>query len=108
MSLVYGPSTGFSSKGGVWLKKPPDAESAIGAGYTVPKVWANGCACPWGAGLLFLVSMLFVGLLVFFILQPFVADVPFSADDFIAIAVMSVFCFIPLGLFLRGIWKAVS
>jgi membrane protein implicated in regulation of membrane protease activity len=52
-----------------------------------------------GAGLLFLVSMLFVGLLVFFILQPFVADVPFSVDDFIAIAVMSVFCFIPLGLF---------
>lgn len=56
-----------------------------------------------GAGLLFQASMLFVGLLVFFILQPLVADVPFPMEDFIVIAVMSLICFIPLGLFLRGV-----
>lgn len=59
-----------------------------------------------GAGLLFLVSMLFVGLLAFFILQPLVAGVSFPLDDFVVIAVMSLFSFIPLGLFLRGlVWS---
>ena len=61
-----------------------------------------------GAGLLFMMSMLFVGLLVFFILQPFVAGVSFPLDDFLAIAGMSVFCFVPFGLFLHGIRKADS
>lgn len=56
-----------------------------------------------GAGLLFLMSMLFVGLLAFFILQPFVAGVPFPLDDFVAIAVMSLICFVPFGFFVRGV-----
>lgn len=62
---------------------------------------------PWGyvlgAGLLFLVSMLFVGLLVFFILQPLIARQPFPGDDFAAIAFMSLICFVPFGLFVRGV-----
>lgn len=61
-----------------------------------------------GAGLLFLVSMLFIGLLVFFVLQPVVAGVPFPLDDFVAIAVMSLFCFIPFGLFVRGMLASGS
>jgi hypothetical protein len=55
-----------------------------------------------GAGLLFQASMLFVALLVFFILQPFVAGAPFPVNDFVVIAVMSLICLIPFGLFLRG------
>ncbi|PKO19074.1 MAG: hypothetical protein CVU39_00555 [Chloroflexi bacterium HGW-Chloroflexi-10] len=56
-----------------------------------------------GAGLLFQSSMLFVGLLVFFLLQPLVAGVPFPLEDFVVIAVMGLVCFIPFGLFVRGI-----
>ncbi len=56
-----------------------------------------------GLGLLFQASMLFVGLLVFFILQPFVSAVPFPMEDFMVVAVMSLICFIPFGLFLRGV-----
>jgi hypothetical protein len=56
-----------------------------------------------GEGLLFLTSMLFVGLLVFFILQPIVTGAPFPLEDFIAIAVMSLVGFIPFGLFVRGL-----
>ena len=56
-----------------------------------------------GLGLLFQASMLFVGLLIFFILQPVVAGVSFPIGDFVVIAVMSLFCLIPFGLFLRGI-----
>jgi hypothetical protein len=34
-----------TGKGGMWLEKPSDAESAIGA--RIPKVWSNACtACP--------------------------------------------------------------
>jgi len=48
--------------------------------------------------------MLFVGLLAFFILQPFVAGVPFPLEDFIVILVMGLVVFVPFGLFLRGVW----
>lgn len=58
-----------------------------------------------GAGLLFQASMLFVGLLSFFILQPFVAGVPFPLEDFVVVLVMGLVCFVPFGLFLRGVIK---
>ncbi len=56
-----------------------------------------------GAGLLFQASMLFVGLLVLFLLQPWLAGVPFPAGDFVVILVMGLICFVPLGLFVRGV-----
>lgn len=55
-----------------------------------------------GTGLLFQASMLFVGLLVFFLLQPWLAGVPFPVEDFVVILVMGMICFVPLGLFGRG------
>jgi hypothetical protein len=55
-----------------------------------------------GAGLLFQASMLFVGLLVFFILQPFLTGTPFPVTDFVVISVMGLVCFIPFALFIRG------
>jgi hypothetical protein len=58
-----------------------------------------------GAGLLYQASLLFVALLVFFILQPFLASVPFPATDFVVILVMGLVCFVPFGLFVRGILK---
>jgi hypothetical protein len=56
-----------------------------------------------GAGLLFQASMLFIGLLVFFILQPLVANTPYPVSDFVVVFVMGLVCFIPFGLFVRGI-----
>ncbi len=56
-----------------------------------------------GAGLLFQASMLFVGLLVFFLLQPWLAGVPFPVEDFVVILVMGLVCFVPMGLFARGV-----
>lgn len=44
-----------------------------------------------------------MALLVYFILQPFVAAVPFPAEDFVVIFVMGSLYFVPLGLFVRGI-----
>jgi hypothetical protein len=82
----------------------------VADGLTTP-FWILGGLYLWrkqplgyvsAAGLLFQVSMLFVGLLVFFILQPFVSGVPFPLADFIVILVMGLVVFIPFGLFLRG------
>lgn len=55
------------------------------------------------AGLLFQSSMLFIGLFVFFFMQPILSGVPFPITDFVVIAFMSLTCFIPFGLFVRGI-----
>jgi len=55
-----------------------------------------------GAGLLCQASMLFVGLLVFFILQPFVSGIPFPIEDFVVIFVMGLIVFVPFGMFVRG------
>jgi hypothetical protein len=67
----------------LWLKKP--------AGYV--------CA----PGLLFQASLLFISLLIYFILMPIAAAVPFPASDFAVIAVMSLFFLIPFGLIMRGL-----
>jgi len=82
----------------------------VADGLTAP-FWILGGLALWrrrplgyvsGAGLLFQSSMLFVGLLVFFLLQPFVANTPFPLEDFLVIAAMSLFCFVPFGLDVRG------
>ncbi|PKN92736.1 MAG: hypothetical protein CVU44_13855 [Chloroflexi bacterium HGW-Chloroflexi-6] len=92
----------------------PEAAVAVADLFTMP-FWVIGGVLLWrkrpfgyasGAGLLFQASMLFIGLLVFFILQPLVAGVPFPVEDFVVIAVMGLVCFVPFGLFVRGILRA--
>jgi hypothetical protein len=82
------------------------------ADFVTTPVWMAGGVLLWrrqalgyaaGAGLLFQASMLFVGLLVFFILQPFLTATPFPMQDFVVIFVMGLVCFVPLALFIRGI-----
>jgi hypothetical protein len=61
-----------------------------------------------GTGLLFQFSMLFIGLFVYFALQTLLAGVPFPVNDFVAVFTMSLVCFIPFGLFVRGVFRASS
>lgn len=81
------------------------------ADLSVTPAWIAGGFLLWqkrglgyivAAGLLFQISMLFVGLLVFFILQPLVAGVPFPAGDFVTVAAMGLVGFLPFGIFIRG------
>jgi len=74
-------------------------------------VWIIGGVALWrkqapgyvvGAGLLFQLSMLFIGLLLFFVLQPFLTGAPFPMEDFIVVLVMGLVCFVPFGLYTRG------
>ncbi len=55
-----------------------------------------------GAGLLFQASMLFVGLLAFFILNAFLTAAPFPWVDCLVVLIMGFLCFIPFGIFIRG------
>jgi hypothetical protein len=48
------------------------------------------------------------GLLVFFIAQPFVAGAPFPLVDFLVVLAMGLVVFVPFGLFLCGISKAMG
>jgi len=56
-----------------------------------------------GLGLLFQASMLFIGLIILLLLQPFVTHVPFALVDVLVVLVMGMVCFIPFGLFVRGV-----
>lgn len=56
-----------------------------------------------GMGLLFGASALFIGVILVVILQPVFTDAPFVLDDVIVLAGMALICFIPTGLFMRGV-----
>jgi len=56
-----------------------------------------------GTGLLFLLSMLFVGLIAILLLQPVLTDTPLPVTDIMVLLVMGSPCFIAFALFLRGI-----
>jgi hypothetical protein len=74
--------------------------------------WVIGGALLWrrqplgyvaGTGLLFQGSMLFVGLLTFLILQPLLTTAPFALADTIVVFCFGLICFVPFGLFVRGV-----
>jgi hypothetical protein len=56
-----------------------------------------------GLGLLFQASMLFIGLIIFMIVQPFITSEPFLLVDVLVVFIMGLICFIPFALFVRGV-----
>jgi len=58
-----------------------------------------------GLGLLFNASMLFIGLIVFLLIQPLITNAPFALVDVVVILGMGSICFIPTVLFMRGVIK---
>jgi hypothetical protein len=85
--------------------------------FLISQAWILGGLLLWkraalgfatGVGLLFQAAMLFLGLLVYFVLQPFLTTLPFPLIDFAVVLAMGLVVFIPFGLFLRGILKGSS
>jgi hypothetical protein len=56
-----------------------------------------------GLGLLFMASMLFIGLILLMLLQPTLTGAPIVYSDLLVITFMGMICFIPFGLFVRGV-----
>jgi hypothetical protein len=47
--------------------------------------------------------MLFIGLIMFLLLQPVITAAPFVLVDVMVVLVMGLVCFIPAGLFMRAV-----
>jgi len=80
--------------------------------FVISPAWVIGGILLWrrkplgyltGAGLLFQASMLFIGLIVFLLLQPLLTAAPFALADIVVTLVLGLICFVPFALFLRGI-----
>lgn len=56
-----------------------------------------------GLGLLVTGSELFIGLILFLILQPILTGSPFAIIDVIVVFIMGLVCFIPTGFFMRSV-----
>jgi hypothetical protein len=56
-----------------------------------------------GLGLLFGAATLFIGLIALLLLQPILTGAPFVLTDVIVVFIMGMVCFIPLGLYVRGV-----
>lgn len=74
--------------------------------------WAIGGLLLWrrralgyasGLGLLFQASMLFVGVILVVLLQPLLTGAPLALGDVLVLLVMGLVCFVPFGLFVRGV-----
>jgi hypothetical protein len=76
------------------------APSSVVGGILLWRRKAFGYAI--GLGLLFQTSTLFIGLIVFLLLQPLVTAVPFALTDIVVVFVMGLVCFVPSILFVRG------
>jgi hypothetical protein len=85
------------------------------ADFVVSPAWVIGGILLWrrqpfgyvaGAGLLFQASMLFVGLIVFLLLQPLLTSAPFALVDVVVTTILGLICFVPFGLFVRGLLSA--
>ncbi|MEN8118642.1 MAG: hypothetical protein ABFS16_16785 [Bacteroidota bacterium] len=85
--------------------------------FLVAPAWIVGGILLWqrkqfgyvsGLGLLFQASMLFVGLIIVLVLQPFMTGAPFPLIDVIVVFVMGFICFVPFLLFIRGVVSGKS
>lgn len=56
-----------------------------------------------GMGLLIAASALFIGVILVVLLQPLLTGAPFVLEDVIVLSGMAFVCFIPTGLFMRGV-----
>lgn len=91
----------------------PKTELALlTADSLISPAWVIGGVLLWrrkefgyvtGLGLLYQASMLFIGLIIFIILQPYLSSAPFILTDLVLIIIMGLVCFIPLALFVRGV-----
>jgi len=59
-----------------------------------------------GLGLLSAASMLFVGLIIFLLIQPIITEAVFSPTDILVVAVMGIILSIPFFFYLRGTIKS--
>jgi hypothetical protein len=111
--LIFFRASGILLRGVVHQTPIARAEFAVSvADSLIAPLWIIGGVIlifrkPFGyvaaLGLLTQASLLFIGLIVFLLLQPFFTGVPVHWRDVVLIFAMGSVCFVPLILFVRGI-----
>jgi hypothetical protein len=91
----------------------PETELAVNIpDFLITPAWVIGGIQLWrrkkfgyvaGLGLLFQGSMLFIGLIIFLLLQPALTAAPCPVTEVVVVSAMGLICFIPFALFVRGI-----
>jgi hypothetical protein len=91
----------------------PEPELALlTADFLISPAWVIGGVLLWrrkelgyvtGLGLLYQATMLFFGLIIFIILQPYLTTTQFVLTDLVMILIFSLITLIPLALFGRGV-----
>jgi hypothetical protein len=119
--LVFGVIFIFQAASTLWAGVtdpgglPPTEIGVLVADIVLSILWVAGGALllrrlPLGytgaLGLLFVASALFIGLIAFLLLQPALTGAPFSLTDVLVVLVMGLVCFVPFGLYLRGVLSA--
>jgi hypothetical protein len=96
------------------------AEAELGtlvADAIIAPAWIIGGLLLWrreslgavlGAGLLYQAAVLFLGLIVFLMLQPLFTGGPFPLVDTLVVTAMGLIVFIPFGLFVRGVARKAT
>jgi hypothetical protein len=59
-----------------------------------------------GPGLLFSISMLFIGVIAILLLQPIISGAPLLVMDILVLSIMGLICFVPFVLYVRGVIKS--
>jgi hypothetical protein len=89
-----------------------DTDLAVNvADFLITPAWVLGGILLWrgtelgyvsALGLLFQASMLFIGLIMLMLLQPFLTAAPFALAEVVVVFSMGLICFVPFALFVRG------
>ena len=97
------------------ISQTPIAETELAlhaSDFLTAPAWVIGGVLLWrrkelgyvtGLGLLFQASMLFIGLIIVLLLQPFLTTAPFVLADVVVVFIMGLICFVPFALFVRGV-----
>jgi len=100
------------------LGQAPPAETVLAtqvADTVIVSSWIIGGILLWrrtelgyvaGLGLLFQGSMMFIAVIALVLIRPLLSTVPFDPADVVVLAVMALVCFVPFGLFLRGVVRS--
>jgi hypothetical protein len=82
------------------------------ADMLIAPAWVIGGVLLWrreafgyvsGLGLLFSISMLFIGLIILLLVQPFLTAASFALVDVVVVLILGLIGFVPFALFVRGV-----
>ena len=111
LRAAAGLVNGISSQVGL----PATELALLATDFLVAPAWIIGGILLWrkeafgytaGTGLLFQASMLFIGLIMFMLVSPFISGITYPVVDIVLVIAFSLVCLVPFALYVRGVIKS--